>query len=107
MMTKTNQTKIRPFTFDDAQQVVDLFNACSQHLHGWDDSNLSEWINDWTSPGFQAEEIIRVVEDANGRIIGYIEVWDITNPHVVKYVLGVLHPQAWNKELYFRMPSSA
>lgn len=107
MMTKTNQTKMRPFTFDDAQEVVDLFNACSQHLHGWNDSDLSELMNEWTSPGFQVEEMIRLVENAQNEIIGYIDVWDISQPHVIKYIWGVLHPHAWDEDLYFRILSWA
>lgn len=107
MMTQTNQTKMRPFTFDDAQQVVDLFNAYSQHLHGWDEFELGKLMNEWRTPGFNAEEMIRVVEDARNEIIGYIEVWDTTHPHVIKYVWGVLHPQAWDDNLYIEMLSWA
>ena len=102
-MTKEIQTKLRPFTFDDAQACVDIFNACSRHLYGYDDTNLDENMNDWTSPGFNAEESIRVVEDSEGHLIGYIDVWDTTNPHATKYIWGVLHPDAWDDDLYHDM----
>jgi len=103
-MLKTN-TKInyRPFKMEDAEPVVNLFNAHSQDLFGVDDCDLDEMINDWTSPGLDLEEVTRVVEKQDGDIIGYIEVWDITQPHVTKYVWGVLHPDVWDNALYREM----
>ena len=100
METTTLTTKLRPFTLGDAQAAVDLFNACSQALYGWDDCELDNLINDWTSPGMHVEEMIRVLEDESGKIIGYIDVWDITKPHVTKYVWGVLHPNHWDDVVY-------
>jgi len=99
----TTSTKIRPFTFDDAQAVVTLFNAHEQQLYGCDDVDMDEMMNDWTSPGINVKEVIRVVENDQGEIIGYIDVWDNSQPHVVKYVWGVLHPDAWDDELYRKM----
>jgi GNAT superfamily N-acetyltransferase len=97
LRTKTN---FRPFTLDDAEETVNLFNVYYQHLFGRDEEDLNEMINEWTSPGLNLEEVTRVVEDENGRIIGYFEVWDITQPHVTKYVWAILHPDAWNLHLY-------
>lgn len=96
-------TKLRPFTLDDAQACVDLFNACSQHLYGCDDSELNELMTEWTSPGLDVNQMIRVVEDQESQVIGYIDVWDITSPHVVKWIWGVLHPNHWDEGLYARM----
>lgn len=96
-------TKIRPFTLDDAQDVVDIFNALSQSLYGSNNTDLDEMIVDWTSPGVNLDEIARVVENQRGEIIGYIEVWDISNPHVTKYTWGVLHPDAWDEDIFRAM----
>ena len=86
MTTISIKTKIRPFNLDDGQAVVDLFNAYSQQLYGWNDTDLDDMINEWTSPGVELKEIARVVEDSQGNIIGYIDVYDLTEPHVIKYV---------------------
>ena len=94
------KTKLRPFTLEDAKATVNLFNAQSQNLFGYDDCDLDEMITEWTSPGLNLEDVARVVEDDQGQIIGYIEVWDTTQPHVTKYVWGVLHPEAWDPVLY-------
>ena len=93
MLENMTLTKIRPFTLDDAQKVVDIFNAYSQALYGANDTELDEMMVDWTSPGVVLEEIARVVENQQGEIIGYIEVWDISKPHVNKYTWGCLDPR--------------
>jgi ribosomal protein S18 acetylase RimI-like enzyme len=103
MLKEKINIKIRPFSLNDAQAAVDLFNAHSQALFGWDEVELGEMINDWTSPGLNIEETIRVIEDDHGRMIGYMEVWDTSKPHVIKYVWGVLHPDAWDADLYYDM----
>jgi GNAT superfamily N-acetyltransferase len=108
MLEKTaTNTTLRPFTFEDAQAVVDLFNAKSQHLFGQNESNIDQMMNEWTSPGLNIEEVIRVVEDENGQIIGYIDVWDTSPPHVIKYAWGCLHPQHWDEQLFKQMLSWA
>jgi GNAT superfamily N-acetyltransferase len=104
MLTRTKTiTKLRPFKFEDAQKVIELFNAYSQDLFGTNDSDLDQLMNEWTSPGIDVEEVIRVVEDENGQIIGYIDVWDASEPHVTKFVWGILHPQHWDEGLFKEM----
>ncbi len=103
MITIAKQTKMRPFTLDDAQAVTDLINAHSQSLFGQDTTSLNENMNDWTTPGLELEKMIRVVENDQGEIIGYVDVWDISDPHVKKYIWAVLHPDAWDEERYFDM----
>lgn len=100
-------TKIRPFTLDDAQEVVDLFNAHSQYLFGANDTDFDEMMVDWTSPGVNLDELARVVENQQGKIIGYVEVWDISEPHVVKYTWGCMHPDAWDEDVFRAMMSWA
>ena len=103
MLNEKIETRLRPFTLDDAQAVVDLLNARSQRLFGSDECRLNEMLIDWTSPGLNLEEMTRVVEDRDGNIIGYIELWDINEPYVTKYAWGALHPDAWDDDLYLKM----
>jgi ribosomal protein S18 acetylase RimI-like enzyme len=107
MLNTMIKTKMRPFRLEDAQATVDLFNARSQNLYGWNDSTLDDMLNDWTAPGVDLEEVVRVVEDDQGNIIGYIDVYDLNKPHVVKYVWGFLHPDFWDEDLYNDMLSWA
>lgn len=103
MKNTTLTTHMRPFTLEDASAAVDLFNASSQALYGWNDSELDDMLNEWTSPGLVLDETVRVLEDELGNLIGYVEVWDTTKPHVVKYVWGVLHPNHWDDTIYADM----
>ncbi len=103
MKTTTTATNFRPFTLADAPAAVNLFNACSQALFGYDDADLTQMMNDWTTPGLNPEEVIRVLVNDENNIIGYIEVWDTTQPHVVKYVWGVIHPEHWDDACYREM----
>jgi len=107
MLNTIIKTKMRPFRLEDAQSAVDLFNARSQYLYGWNDSSLDDMLNDWTAPGIDLAEVVRVVEDDQGKIIGYIDVYDLNKPHVVKYVWGFLHPDFWDEDLYREMLSWA
>jgi len=84
-------------------EITTLKYKLPLNLYGWKDSTLEDLMNEWTSPGINVEEVIRVVENEDGDIIGYIDVWDNTNPHVIKYVWGILHPDAWDAELYQEM----
>ncbi len=95
---KTVKYKLRPFSLNDAEVVVNLLiNRHSQAILGVKDTDLDEMVNDWTSPGVVPDELIRVLEDGQGTIIGYIDVWDISKPHVTKYILGgVLDPEFWD-----------
>ena len=103
-MTNTmTKIRMRPFCLEDAEAARNLFNAYSRHIHGRDAYNLADLLNEWTSPGHDIENVIRVVENGRGEIIGYIEVWDVTDPHVVKYLWGVIHPDAWEDAHYQHM----
>lgn len=103
MNTTIATTYFRPFALEDAQAAVDLFNACSQATYGWNESDLDTLMNEWTSPGLDVQEDIRVLEDEQGQIIGYVEVWDTTKPHVVKYIWCVMHPDYWDDFHYREM----
>lgn len=100
MKITQNAIHLRPFTLADAQEVTQLFNACSQALFGHDTYDLDRMINDWKTPGLNLEEVVRVLECEQGKIIGYIEVWDTTSPHVTKFVWGTIHPEHWDDGLY-------
>jgi ribosomal protein S18 acetylase RimI-like enzyme len=94
---------MRPFTLADAQEVTDLFNACSQAIYSCNEFELDSLINEWTTPGLNLEEMVRVLINEYGDIIGYVEVWDTTNPHVNKYVWGLMHPVYWDDDQYHEM----
>ena len=78
------ETKLRPFTFEDAQACVDLFNACSQRLNGCDNSELDDLISEWTSPGLDASKMIQVVEDLRMARLSDISMFGISPARMLR-----------------------
>jgi len=71
----------------DLPRVTTLINNASQHFLGVDETNLERLSNDWQTPGFNPQRNVHVVISPAGKIVGTVEVWDITTPPV--------HPFAW------------
>jgi mycothiol synthase len=86
------QFTIRPTTMRDLEPAVDLFNSCSMHMMGKTEANLDDVRAEWLLPDFDVATATRVVEDHRGRLVGYIEVWDINDPPVNIWVWGRVHP---------------
>ena len=83
----------RPATLDDLDEAAKLLNLFSQRLIGEDDINdVAALRNDMQSPGFNPEEDLHVVFDPDGKMVGYIEVWTISNPPVHPFLYGRIHP---------------
>ncbi len=95
---RTDHFQLRPVTMDDLEAAVDLFNACSRAHFGQDEFDLAEVQNEWETPQFDIRHDARIIETADGRIAGYIEVWDLT-PHVRQYVWGRVHPEFRGRRL--------
>lgn len=98
---KIAQTFImRPPTMDDLEQTVDLFEVVSRHIIDASDVTLDDIKNEWTLPKFDLEKSTRIVLDqarksvgySNGKIVGYIEVWDVQKVPVDIWVWGRVHP---------------
>jgi len=105
MIANTEKTTFTPFNLEEAQAVVDLFNAHSRAVLGIDNYDMNELMNDWTFPNFNPAEMAMIVKDSQSKTIGYADVWDTSDPHVTKYICAVIHPDAWNKSLYHKMLS--
>jgi mycothiol synthase len=60
---------------------------------GKSETTLSDVRNEWTSPGFDLSSSVRIVETPDGKIVGYVEVWDIDEPPVSVWVWGRVHPE--------------
>jgi mycothiol synthase len=92
-LTKTDPAQtlpgfeIRSPEFSDLERCVDLFNRYSQHYLGINEASVEDISVEWTSPGFNPADDIRLVISADGRLVGYIEVWTNRDPPV--------HPWIW------------
>ena len=85
--------RIRPPTLDDLPALVDLFNLCSLETIGTAEFSLNDIQAEWRTPGFNLETDVRLLQTSDAEPIGYIEVWDTTEPHVQAFSWGCVHPR--------------
>ncbi|MBZ0304900.1 MAG: GNAT family N-acetyltransferase, partial [Anaerolineae bacterium] len=83
---------MRPARLDDLNDAIALFNTCSRVLHGHDEFKPEDIHFEWTMPNVQLEKSMRVVLTPDGKIVGYIEVWDTHARPVHPWVWGRVHP---------------
>lgn len=80
----------RPPTMNDIPMLVDMLNSATQSNR---DSFFIEAIRqDWETPDFDIHNSIRLVFSPKGRLVAYIEVWDIENPPIRPTIWGCVHP---------------
>lgn len=82
----------RPFTLADAPGVVEVFNRVSQKMTGQDDTSLEEALADWNDPVYVPERDGRVMVNADGKVVGFIEFYDMGQPHARFYSFGRVDP---------------
>ncbi|HOA22897.1 MAG TPA: GNAT family N-acetyltransferase [Aggregatilineales bacterium] len=85
-------TIMRAPSFDDAEAVADLFNASSLDVSGEREIDVNELRREWQTPGFDLARDARVVLTPEGQIIGYGELWDVSEPHVRRFAFVRVHP---------------
>jgi GNAT superfamily N-acetyltransferase len=89
---------IRPGKMDDYKIAFDLFNLSALQLTGALDLTDPELIrNDWADPRFDMEKSTRMVFTPDGTLVGYVEVWDVSNPPVHPWIWGCVHPGYYGK----------
>ncbi|MBN1121569.1 MAG: GNAT family N-acetyltransferase [Anaerolineae bacterium] len=93
----TNQTLpegyiIRPARMEDAATVVAALNAHSQAVLGTDAMDEEELVQDWQEPGYDLDELTRVVAAPDGTIVAYGEFWDRVATHTRPYTYIRVHP---------------
>lgn len=83
---------IRPAKMTDLEEVVELLEICSNHMIGKNEVSLSDVKSEWLLPKFDLETATRIALTPEGKIVGYIEVWDIDEIPVRIWVWGRVHP---------------
>ena len=82
----------RPALMEDAEMVVEMFNACSEALGGIEKHRVSDTLSEWTLPNVQLDQTTLLVFAPNGKLAGYGEWWDIVEPYVHKGLWYRVHP---------------
>ncbi len=83
---------LRPATWDDLEPVVEMINAAGVDQVGRAITNTREVEADWNIPSFNLENSARVAEAGDGRIAGYVEVWDTEAIPVKNWVWARVDP---------------
>jgi GNAT superfamily N-acetyltransferase len=90
--TSVGRYTYRPATMNDLENAVKLFNLCSNHMIGRNEVTVSDVRAEWILQDFDLETATRVAVDKSGKLIGYVEVWDIDELPVDIWVWGRVHP---------------
>lgn len=84
----------RGAVIDDVDTALRLFNRWSQSvIHEDEITDLGALRMEWSSPGFNPTEDIRLVFAPNGEMAGYIEVWTTGKPPVHPWIWARIDPQ--------------
>ncbi len=89
---------LRPGTLDDCQICFDLFNTAAMHVTGeLDIADPDVLRNDWNDPKFNMAQSTRLVFAKDGRLAGYIEIWDTGTPPVHPWIWTCIHPDFYGQ----------
>ena len=87
----------RPATPADAQPVTDLLNAEIFSILGEEHFSLEECLQEWGEPGFDLAASSCCVLAADGRLAGYVEVWDNQDLPTRIQPFGSTHPEFYGQ----------
>jgi mycothiol synthase len=83
---------VRAPTMGDLEAVTRMLNECSMVDQGLNEETVEDLRKQWQTPGFNLETDVRIVADLDGQIAGYVEVWNLSEPHVKAFAWGRVHP---------------
>ena len=79
----------RPATVEDIPQVVAMLNQTVGDKKTYFEEDTK---TEWSTPGFDVGNSVRLVFTPHQTLVGYIEIWDIDNPPVRPTIWGRVHP---------------
>jgi len=82
---------IRPAIPNDAAQVSELINICTQALYGKDEMNVGQLESDWKLESFDLEKDSILLLDGD-KLVGYADIWNVSAPYVRFLTLVHVHP---------------
>ncbi len=89
--------RTRPARLEDAQAVADVWFALSSAMGVPERLEASDYIQDWQAPKFNLEDSTLIVEDTAGAVIGFAEVWDVSDPPIHPDITQMVHPDHAHK----------
>jgi mycothiol synthase len=83
----------RGAALDDLESAVAMFNAYSRALYGKNEFNAQEYRLEWESPNLVLANDVQLVFAPDGQLVGCMEFWDLSEPHVRYNTWGRVHPE--------------
>lgn len=78
----------------DVEEALKLFNRWSQAVIHEDELTDPALLRaEWSAPGFDPAQDIRLVFSPQGELVGYIEVWTTSKPPVHPWIWGRVDPR--------------
>lgn len=85
--------QLRPVTMQDLEPVIEMFNVWAQEMLGVRKFEAQGIGREWHTPGFDLWRDTRLVTAPDGQVAGYMEIWDLNDPHVRVNCWGRVHPE--------------
>ncbi len=82
----------RGATMNDLEATVAMFNAYSRALYGKDEITAKEYRLEWEAPNLDLVNDVRLIISPDRQIVGCMEFWDLSEPHVRYNTWGRVHP---------------
>lgn len=96
-MTDHIEITYRPFTWVDLQSTVDLINRYSVDVVGVPSENLDSMTGSLKMLGEDLPHMVTLAENPEGTIVGYSEMYDVSQPHVKKTIRCYVDPEHRNE----------
>lgn len=87
-----NDFTYRPATMDDIPVVTGLANDYTERYLGYREVTENDIETGWKMPKFNPQTDTQMVYNPAGELVGYIEVWAISDPPVHPWIWGRVHP---------------
>ncbi len=83
----------RPARADEGAAVVDVLNAYACATRGVTEFSVEEIVSEWQQPGFDLAQSSLAAIAPDGRMVGYVDIWDMDEVPVKPMIFGRVHPE--------------
>src|SRR6266545_3943525 len=84
---------------EDLEAAVEMLNRYSRTQVGADQNSVDSLKIDWQAPAFNLDTDSLAVFTTQGQLVGYVEFWDIGEPHVRLVGWAAVDPDHWGRGL--------
>jgi GNAT superfamily N-acetyltransferase len=91
--TTLEEYVLREVRWDDLEAIIETINLAYYRAVGVAMMTVNELRDDLETPGFNLSRDSRILIAPGGEVAGYMEVWDLSEPHVRAIAWGQFHPQ--------------